>query len=369
MVRLWTAALRLGVVATALIAMVLCCLATAAPAAQPRVVFVNPGKQDEPFWSMLAEVMQVAAGQLGFALDIDWARRDRMAMVDLGVAAARRRPDYLILVNEQRSAWAGMEEAARLGVKVLLLNNGFTGEDLERFGGPREKLPNYVGALLPDNVQAGRALGLALGRAAAAQGEAPPVELIAINGLLATPAAADRFAGLQLALAEQPQLHLVGTIEGDWSRDGQAPALDGLLTRHDRLRLIWAASDLMAVGALDAIARIDPTHRRPWLVAGLNWSSEGLAAVRDGRMVASIGGHFLAGGFALVMLRDYHDGRDFADIGLTQHMPFAAIDRSNVDGYTARFGDGDWNRIDFRALRRGPGAAPYRFDPAVLIRP
>ncbi len=369
MVRLWAAALRRCVVATAFIAMGLSCLATVASAAQPRVVFVNPGKQDEAFWSMLARVMQVAAGQLGLALEIDWARRDRMAMVDLGVAAARRRPDYLILVNEQRSAWAGMEEAARLGVKVLLLNNGFTGEDLERFGGPREKLPNYVGALLPDNVQAGRALGLALGRAAAAQGEAPPVEIVAINGLLATPAAADRFAGLEFALAEQPQMHLVGTVEGDWSREGQATALAGLLTRHDRLRVVWAANDLMALGALDAIGRIDPARRRPWLVAGLNWSPEGLAAVRDGRMLVSMGGHFLAGGFALVMLRDHHDGRDFADIGLTQHMPFAAIDRSNVDGYIARFGDGDWRRIDFRALRRGPGAASYRFDPAVLIRP
>lgn len=35
-----------------------------------------------------------------------------------GVSAACARPDDLILVNEQRSAWAGFEEAAKLGVKA-----------------------------------------------------------------------------------------------------------------------------------------------------------------------------------------------------------------------------------------------------------
>ncbi len=365
MARIWSAVWRHGVVA-----IVLCCLAaTAAAQGRPKVVFVNPGKQDEAFWSMLAAVMTVAAGQLDIALEIDWAARDRIAMVDLGAEAARRKPDYLILVNEQRSAWAGLEEAARLGVKVFMLNNAFTGDDLARYGGPRARFANYIGALLPDNVQAGRAMALALGQAAIARGDARPIDLLAINGLLATPAAADRFAGLQRALAEQPQLRLVADIEADWTRDGVIAPVEGLLLRHQGLRVIWAANDVMALGALDAAAREGIAGRRQWLVAGLNWSPEGLAAIRDGRMLVSLGGHFLAGGFALVMLRDHYDGRDFADLGLVQEMPFSALDRDNVDGYVARFGGGDWGKVDFRSLRRGPGNQPYRFDPSVLTRP
>lgn len=365
MLRLISAVWRHGVVA-----LVLCCLAAnAAAQSRPRVIFVNPGKPDEVFWAMLTEVMKAAAGQLDIALEVDWASRDRIAMVDLGVEAARRKPDYLVLVNEQRSAWAGLEEAAKLGVKVFMLNNAFTGDDLARYGGPRERFATYIGALLPDNLQAGRAMGLALGQAAIARGDVAPIELLAVNGLLATPAAADRFAGLQRALAEQPQLRLVADFEADWSREGVIAPIEGLLLRHKRLQLIWAANDVMALGALDAAAHDGVARERRWLVAGLNWSPEGLAAIRDGRMLVSLGGHFLAGGFALVMLRDHYDGRDFADIGLTQQMPFSALDRSNVDGYIARFGSGDWGQIDFPALRRGAGNQPYRFDPSVLTRP
>lgn len=365
MVRWWSAVWRHGVVA-----IILCCLAASATAqSRPKVIFVNPGKQDEAFWSMLTAVMKVAASQLDIELEVDWAARDRIAMVDLGAAAARRKPDYLVLVNEQRSAWAGLEEAARLGVKVFLLNNAFTGDDLARYGGPRERFPGYIGALLPDNIQAGRAMGLALARAAIARGDTAPIELLAVNGLLATPAAADRLAGLQRALAEQPQLRLVADVEADWSREGVIGPIEGLLLRHRGLQLIWAANDVMALGALDAAARDGVIGERRWLVAGLNWSPEGLAAIRDGRMLISLGGHFLAGGFALVMLRDHHDGRDFADLGLVQQMPFAALDRGNVDGYIERFGTGDWGQVDFRALRRAPGNQPYRFDPSVLTRP
>lgn len=364
MLRWLSAVWRHGVVA-----MVLCCLAaTAAAQSRPKVIFVNPGKQDEAFWSMLTAVMKVAAAQLDIDLAVDWASRDRIAMVDLGVEAARRRPDYLVLVNEQRSAWAGLEEAAKLGVKVFMLNNAFTGEDLARYGGPRERFADYIGALLPDNVQAGRAMALALGQAAIARGDVSPIEMLAINGLLATPAAADRFAGLQRALAEQPQLRLAADIEADWSRDAVIAPVEGLLLRHKGLQLIWAANDVMALGALDAAVQDGIAGRRRWLVAGLNWSPEGLEAIRNGRMLVSLGGHFLAGGFALVMLRDHFDGRDFADIGLVQQMPFSALDRSNVDGYLARFGGGDWGKIDFRSLRRGPGDQPYRFDPSVLTR-
>ncbi|MGQ3070298.1 MAG: ABC transporter substrate-binding protein [Ferrovibrionaceae bacterium] len=364
MVRLWRA---LGW--RFLIGALLCCLASAAGAGErPRVIFVNPGKPDEPFWPMLAAVMKAAASQLDMSLDIEWALRDRIAMVDLGVQAARARPDYLVLVNEQRSAWAGFEEAAKLGVKVLLLNNPFSGTDLARFGGPRERFANYIGALLPDNVAAGRAMALALAKAAIARGDSDPLELLAINGLSATPAAADRFAGLQQALAEEPRLRLVAHTEVEWSRAAAADAVEGLLLRHKGLQLVWAASDVMGLGAIDAAVRAGIAGDRRWLVTGLNWSPDGLAAIRDGRMLMAVGGHFMAGGFALVMLRDYHDGRDFAEVGATQHMPFAVLDRSNVDAYVARYGGGNWGQIDFTALRRRTGDPGYRFDPAVLTR-
>lgn len=111
-----------------------------------------------------------------------------------------------------------------------------------------------------------------------------------------SPEATDRLAGLNQVLAEEPRLQLAAQAEVDWSREAAADAVEGLVLRHQRLQLAWAASDGMALGALDAARRAGIADARRWLVAGLNWSKDGLAAIRDGGMLVAVGGHFAATG-------------------------------------------------------------------------
>ena len=50
--------------------------------------------------------------------------------------------------------------------------------------------------------------------------------------------------------------------------------------------------------------------------SGINTSTEALDAIKSGRLTALAGGHFITGAWAVVMIYDYHHGRDFADEGL-----------------------------------------------------
>ena len=89
----------------------------------------------------------------------------------------------------------------------------------------------------------------------------------------------------------------------------------------------------MALGAMDAAIARGRKPGKDIFIGGLNWSAEALERVQDGKMVASIGGHFMQGGWAMVLIHDYHMGRDFADLGVEFTAPMTVIDQSNVAEY------------------------------------
>jgi ABC-type sugar transport system substrate-binding protein len=175
--------------------------------------------------------------------------------------------------------------------------------------------------------------------------------------------AVEREKGLQRALADAPGVQLEQLVHSAWQRDKARRQLAGLLRRWPQTNLIWAANDPMALGALDALRDRGAAPGRDVLVMGLNLSAEALQEVHDGRMLASAGGHFLGGAWALVLLRDHHDGIDFAGEGLEQKFRMGMVDRANVDGYLARLGDQRWDRIDFRRFSRSftPRLARHEF--------
>ena len=78
-------------------------LALSVPMAQAaQVVFINPGRTDEPFWRGHARLMQAAAGDPGLALQLVYAERDPQRLISTArrVLQGAQRPDYLLFVNE-----------------------------------------------------------------------------------------------------------------------------------------------------------------------------------------------------------------------------------------------------------------------------
>ena len=89
-----------------------------------------------------------------------------------------------------------------------------------------------------------------------------------------------------------------------------------------------------------------------------------------GELSALAGGHFLCGAWALVMIHDYHHGRDFKDLGLMQQQGmFMLFSAQDATRFLARHGKG-LAELDFRRYSRvlNPGLARYHFDAQVLMR-
>ncbi|WP_024301390.1 ABC transporter substrate-binding protein [Pseudogulbenkiania sp. MAI-1] len=320
------------------------------------VAFVNPGRHDEPYWLSASQAMQAAARDLDIELEVLYAERDHLKMIDLvrQVTARSQKPDYLIVVNEKLVAPAMLRLANAARLPTLLAYNELSPEQRAEIGRPRRQLRYWLGSLAPDNEQAGYDSLEALIAAARQRGLLnAPAELLMISGDPATPASVERLRGAQQALAAYPQVRLVQVVNGMWQRERAYQQANWLLARHPRTRLIWTANDLMAFGVRQSLQEYGRQPGRDVLIATVNNSQEVMRARIDGEISALSGGHFLTGAWALVMLYDYAHGKDFATEGLELRKPiFGLITPAMAQRYLDKFAGNDFDGIGFRRFSR-----------------
>lgn len=347
----------------------------AGPSAGFSVAFLNPGRAEEPYWRSATRFMQPAARQLGIELEVLYAERDHLRMIEQmkQLAQRARKPDYVILVNEKLAGGELLKLAERTGIKSLFAFSTFEGEQSIEFGRPREKHPHWLGSITPNSTDAGRLTAEELLRQALRRGAVADdgkVHVAAIAGDKATPTGAQRLEGALGVLTQHPQVVFEQAVYGNWERARAKEQAQGLLARYPKLNAFWVASDLMAWGAMEAAEAAGRTPGRDLLFSAINNSPEVLQARIAGRISALAGGHFTAGGWALVMLHDYHHGKDFKPLGLDMRPPlFSLLDEQLAERFLARFSTEDFSSVDFRRFSRHlhPQLAAYDFSlPAVL---
>lgn len=334
-----------------------------------RVGFVNPGRASDRFWQMSDRAMRAAAKPFQIEILTGFAERDRQRILSLGQEILAQKPDYMIIVNEHRTAVPLMQAAEAAGVPVLLAFSGLAADDVALLGRPRERTPLFLGSLLADNAGAGAVMAQALlADCRRRAGGTGPVPLLALSGITATPAAQERLDGLHQALAADGHAQLLDQVAVNWSREEAHDRTLSLLRRQPQTQGIWCANDDMALGAMDAAIAMGRVPGQDLSIIGLNWQEDALHEVAAGRLVLSMGGHFLLGAWALAWLRDHAEGLDFASAGgAEQYLALAPLARDKVGPYLARFGGDGWTRIDFNRLRQHRGRYDLRVGSVLTV--
>lgn len=330
-----------------------------------RVVFLNPASDADPFYKKMVQFARVAAADLGVELAVLEARRDleRMRTLALGLTREGNRPDYLILVNDRNLAADLLPQISQAGIRTVIVCEGFFVAERNLLGGPREKHPNWLGGLLPDDEQAGMLLAESLVAAARARqpaGGDDQVHLVGLSGAYSIGAIL-RLNGLRKVVARHPDVVLDEVAPALWSRETARRLIPELLERNPRTSLVWAASDDMALGALEAVAAAGRRPGEEILIGGIDWSPFALEKLASGEFTASVGGHFLDLAWCVVMVHDHHHGRDFgASIELSRYV---VLTRENSSRYELFFDESRWPTVDFSRFSkvRNPDLSEYEF--------
>lgn len=338
------------------------------------VAFVNPGKKDEIYWVTAARTMEAAARDLGIELEIIYAERQHYRSRDIALEIAARppekRPDYVIITNDYATGPELLRLFDGVGIRTFLAYSGISeAMDRQMTGKPRERYRSWLGSLEPKAEEAGYLTARALiekGRQIKAYGADGKLHLLALSGDRSTPSSIRRNEGMRRAIAEAGDAVLDQEVQAAWNLDKAAEQSEWLFARHRDARLVWAGSDQMAFGAIRAWEKRGGVPGRDAWFSGINTSTQALESLRNGRLAALAGGHFIAGAWALVMLYDYDQGRDFAKeegVELEQSM-FTLFTPLTAEVYLKRYGDGKFDQIGFRRFSKvlNPKVRRYNFN-------
>jgi ribose transport system substrate-binding protein len=140
----------------------------------------------------------------------------------------------------------------------------------------------WVSHITYNGVESGEQIGDALFEAIGGSGG-----IIALQGVLDTAAAKDRFAGLEAALGENADITLLDQQTANFSRAEALEVTKTLLTKHgDDVKGIWAANDDMALGALEALKQAG--REGEVAVVGIDAVPDALTAIGNGSMTATV---------------------------------------------------------------------------------
>jgi ribose transport system substrate-binding protein len=163
--------------------------------------------------------------------------------------------------------------------------------------------------------------------------------VIALQGLLANDISKSRFAGLEKALGEQDGVKLLDDQPADFDRNKAYSTTKTLLTKYgNKVTGVWAATDSMALGALQAVTEAGRAGDVK-VASAADATPEGLQAIKDGTMVATYTTDpYYNGAMGLALAYKAATGK--LDVGSLDHddrsfyVKQFLITAKNVDEYT-----------------------------------
>lgn len=343
------------------------------PSRAASVVFLSPGPASDGYWSTYARFMKSAANKLGMSLTVRFSDRDTRQLLILAREELQgpQRPDYLVFSNELNVAPEILRLSQGSGVKLFAVNNTLTADQTRILGDLRQRYPDFLGSLIANDEDAGYLAATNLINLYSKGGHSRAMEMLAFSGTNTTPVSLKREKGMYRALAEHPEVRLRQIALGGWRRDRALEQARLLLKRYPGVNLIWAANDLMAFGAMDAVRENGGEPGKEVLFSSINWSPPSLEEMKQGRISAIVGGHFTIGGMAMVILHDY----DVADpatrsmIGAREAKVMQLVKPEDVNKILKASKQDDFG-IDVRvfSLQGKPPGSDYAFTLKSLVR-
>jgi ABC-type sugar transport system substrate-binding protein len=347
-----------------------------AQAAELKKVLLLRPDGDHPFWALFEKAMKAACHDFGCDVTSRMAGWDRIVMLDQLEAALKsdQKPDMVYFQSFKKNGPDIIRMLEKYGVDGFLINAGLDEEQQKEIGKPREKYKHWIGQMLPDDYGAGRFDAELLYRRAKEKGLAGKdgkVLFSAIEGNIADGASIQRVRGLKDFLAEHgTDTALTQIVQGKWDAKVSKKMASMLMNRYPDAHVIWAAGDPVARGVMDAAEEAGKKPGKDILTAGVDWADYVLQAIRDGKIEGSAGGHFMEGGWAIVVTYDRMHGADFAKDGdPSLFSKMGLLTSENLARYTAKFGDEDFEKIDFKKLSKAanPALKEYDFNITALL--
>lgn len=224
--------------------------------------------QTNPFFVQLKEGAEKKAKELGVDLNVQDAGDDAATQTNqLSNAASSGANVVIVNPVDSDAIVPAVESLNTANIPVVAVDRSANGG----------KVDSYIAS---DNVAGGRQAAEALAKAIGEEGE-----VIVLQGITGSSASRDRGAGFSEGIKQYGNIKIVAQQTAGFDRTKGLDVATNLLQSHPNVKAIFAENDEMALGALEALG---DRAGKDVFVVGFDGTDDGLAAVADGRMVATI---------------------------------------------------------------------------------
>jgi ribose transport system substrate-binding protein len=244
---------------------------------RPRIALVMK-TANNPFFIEMQKGAEEAAKRLNVELVVQAAEREvdvekQMQIVENLIQT--RVAALCVTPSGSREIVPAIDKANKANIPVVIVDTRVDAKALADSGG---KVATFIGS---DNYEGGKVAGEFLARHLNGKGKVAVLE-----GIPGHETGDSRLRGFRDALKASPGIEIVASQTANWERDQGFNVFQNVLQSHPDVTAVFACSDLMALGAVEAIAAAKKTGQIA--VVGFDALSEARDAIRQGSMVATV---------------------------------------------------------------------------------
>jgi ribose transport system substrate-binding protein len=233
---------------------------------------------NNPFFIDMQKGAQDAAAKAGIRLIVQAAEREvdvekQMQIIENLIQS--KVGALCITPSGSKEVVPAIVKANRAGIPVVIVDTRVDGDTLTNAGG---KVAAFIGS---DNFDGGRLAGEYIVKKLAGKGKVAILE-----GIPGHETGDSRLKGFHQAVAGSPGIEIVSSQTANWERDQGYNVFQNVLQSHPDVQALFACSDLMALGAVEAIRAAGKTGKIT--VVGFDAFSEAREAVKKGLMDATV---------------------------------------------------------------------------------
>ena len=243
----------------------------------PKIAFVMK-TANNPFFIEMQKGAEQAAQKLGVNLIVQAADREvdvekQMQIVENLIQA--KVAALCVTPSGSREIVPAIDKANRAGIPVVIVDTRVDEKALKESHG---QIAAFIGS---DNYEGGKVAGEFLAKRLGGKGKVAVLE-----GIPGHETGDSRLRGFRDAIKATPEIQIVASQTANWERDQGFNVFQNILQSHPDIQAVFACSDLMALGAVEAIAAAKKTGQI--LVVGFDALAEARKAVEQGTMEATV---------------------------------------------------------------------------------
>jgi len=245
--------------------------------AKPRVAFVMK-TLNHPFFLDMQRGAVEAAGRVGVDLVVQAAEREIDVERQMQIIENLIQTGVKVLIvtpSGSKEVASALAKANRANIRVIVVD---TRVDPKAAADAHLTLESFIGS---DNYEGGRIAGEYLTRVSGGN-----AKIAILEGIPGHETGDSRLRGFRDGVGKGAGASIVASQPANWERDQGFTVFQNMLQAHPEINALFACSDLMALGAVEAIAASGRTGSIR--VIGFDALDDARAAITAGKMEASV---------------------------------------------------------------------------------